>query len=89
MSSNFNNIRVPINALPRVLKALYNEQTTLLGGDLLDKDGQFTYDSWYYNYEESKSACENCIASIKKAEEYTESYKRRNGDLFFVVLVTR
>ena len=22
------------------------------------------------------------FASIKKAEEYTESYKRRNGDLF-------
>ena len=83
MSSNFNNIRVPINALPRVLKALYNEQTTLLGGDLLDKDGQFTYDSWYYNYEESKSACENCIASIKKAEEFLRLRDKVNPDKVF------
>lgn len=89
MSANFNNVKVPISVLPRILKFLSSDNTTLLGGDLLDKNGQFTYDSWYYNYKESISDHENSITSIEIAKEYIESYRRRNGDSFFVVLITR
>ena len=57
------------------------------GGDILDSDFEYTYDSWHYDGGMGKSAVQLNQESIICARDYLQNYLRRNGTHFHVILV--
>ena len=72
-----------------VLNWLNNNNKILLGGDIIDLNKNYTYDNWYYNYDNSLSFVDNVNNSIDKARSYISDYINKNGDCYYVVLVLR
>ena len=70
-----------------VLEYLRNENKIVLGGDILTKNLEHNYDSWYYNIERDKSALFNVEKSSHIAIEYILNYIRVKGNAFFVIFV--
>ena len=59
----------------------------ILGGDVLTKDGKYTYDSWYYKVNTGLSVKQNVDLSIQNCLEYIHQYSERNGNMFYYVPV--
>lgn len=59
----------------------------ILGGDILTSLGSHTYDSWYYNLDNSVSAITNVEQSLDKCLQYIDNYIKRNGNQFLSVIV--
>ena len=57
------------------------------GGDILDSDFEYTYDSWHYDGGMGKSAVQLNQESSICAGDYLQNYMRRNGKHFHVILV--
>lgn len=70
-----------------VLNWLKTNNQIVLGGDILDLQKNYTYDSWFYNYNHSKTLVENVNTSIDIALDYTTNYVRNNGKEYYVVFV--
>lgn len=70
-----------------VLQWFAANNNIVLGGDILDINKKYTYDNWYYNYDDLCSSLENAKNSIKKANEYISNYVAINGSDYYVVLV--
>ena len=80
---------IPIDTAYKVMDSLLHANTVLLGGDILDSNGNYTYGNWYYEYNPVVSEQENCKCSIEKARKYLLSYIEKNGVQYTVVLVLR
>lgn len=50
----------------------------VLGGDVLNKVGDYTYDNWYYIVDPNISLKDNVIRSIQKCADYSVDYIKRN-----------
>lgn len=59
----------------------------VLGGDILDTQFKHTYDSWYYNPDNTKDTMSNVNNSIQKATKYITEYINRNGNNYYVTIV--
>ena len=57
------------------------------GGDILDSDFEYTYDSWHYDGGMNKSAVQLNQESSICARDYLQNYLGRNGTHFHVILV--
>jgi len=71
----------------KVLNCLKANRQIVLGGDILDLQKNYTYDSWFYNYNHSKCLLENVNSSMDVALDYVTNYIRNNGEEYYVVLV--
>ena len=72
-----------------VLEYLKNKNKIVLGGDILTKNLEHNYDSWYYNVKLNKNYNINVECSIKLAFEYISKYIQTNGNTFYVVFVIK
>lgn len=59
----------------------------ILGGDILNSDLVYNYDSWYYTPVDSRSHNENVASSIATAKKYISDYIDKNGVNYYMVLV--
>ena len=71
-----------------VLQHLKTVDKIVLGGDILTKELDYTYDNWYYNVESRQELQFNSSLSITLATKYITDYIEKNGTHFFVVFVT-
>ena len=72
-----------------VLEYLQDQRKIVLGGDILDKQGKYTYDSWYYNVDSNKNLQFNVEYSYRTSTEYISNYMKANGSAFYVVFVVK
>lgn len=79
----------PISTIAEQLEVLLDAGIILLGGDILDSEGHYTYDNWYYEYNPRVDDMQNSRDSINKAKEYLEAYIDRNGTEYTVAIVVR
>lgn len=84
-----NGTHFPISTISEQLDLLLDAGIILLGGDILDSEGHYTYDNWYYEYNSMVDDLQNSRDSINKAKQYIEAYIGRNGTDYSVVLVVR
>lgn len=70
-----------------VLEYLKSKKKIVLGGDILTKELEHNYDSWYYKVEPSQNFKYNVECSITLALEYISNYMKTNGNAFYVVFV--
>ncbi len=77
----------PAHLVPQVLDIALQNQWIVLGGDVLNKDLQYTYDNWYYDPDMHLSLSNNVANSIQKCNQYISKYIERNGNDFLYVLV--
>ena len=70
-----------------VLDYLNGRNEIVLGGDILTKDLEYSYDNWYYDVNPGMDSQSNADCSIKRATEYLSSYIKANGNTFYVVFV--
>ena len=75
-------IAFPIQAIPRVLDLVVENQWIFLGGDVLTPELKYTYDNWYYSPDANISLSANVKQSIEKCKRYISEYGKRNGDDF-------
>ena len=78
-----------INDVNEILEWLRTKEQVVLGGDLLNPQGGYTYDSWYYNYKDEKSLHHNINESVDVAKKYILDYISNNGDDYYVVIVLK
>lgn len=71
-----------------VLEYLESIGEVVLGGDVLNENKEYTYDNWHYNPDDSYSIQTNSVRSIEHAIKYISDYVRKNGNNFYVVIVT-
>lgn len=69
-----------------VIEVLRKEGRVILGGDVLDRDMNYTYDNWYHNPSDPQTDCET---SCGKAKAYVQRYLERFGPEYYVVLVVK
>ena len=72
-----------------LLELFYDRKCVVLGGDVLDSDRNYTYDSWYYNDNTKISHGDNVKDSISIAKDYLSNYIKSNGENYYVVFVFR
>ena len=72
-----------------VLQFLKKNNQIVLGGDILTKKLEYTYDSWYYNVSTNQNYEYAMECSIKFATEYISDYIDANGDTFYVIFVVK
>lgn len=70
-----------------VLEYLQGLQKVVLGGDILTKTLEYTYDNWYYEPKPQKNVLFNSKHSIRWAQKYLTRYSKRNGCGYYVVFV--
>ncbi len=70
-----------------VLEYLQGLQKVVLGGDILTKTLEYTYDNWYYEPKPQKDVLFNSKHSIRWAQKYLTRYIKRNGSGYYVVFV--
>lgn len=80
---------IPIDTAYKVMDSLLHANTVLLGGDILDSNGNYTYGNWYYEYNSAIDAQQNSKQSVQKAKVYLHSFIERNGSHYYVMLVLR
>ena len=71
-----------------VLEWLKEKNHVVLGGDILNKNKEHTYDNWYYEYDNNISLLDNVEKGVAKAREYTSWYAKKFGFDYFVVVVS-
>ena len=71
-----------------VLEHLKSKNKIVLGGDILTEKLEHTYDSWYYNDDDSQNHQFNVKCSIKVALEYVSKYIKENGNSYYVIIVS-
>ena len=71
-----------------VLKKINKQRRIILGGDILNKNLQHNYDSWYYESLENDTIIKSVKDSYVKACEYIQAYIKKNGKDFYVIIVT-
>lgn len=68
----------------QILKRLVNANAIITGGDVLKSSNDvinYTYDSWYYNGNDSQE-------SFNQANEYITNYCLQNGkDYYFTIII--
>lgn len=69
-----------------LLKMLRTYNLTILGGDVLNSNLEYTYDNWYIE-KETLDPSKLSSFSIDITEKYIENYVNLNGDNFYFVLV--
>ena len=72
-----------------VLEYFNKNGTIVLGGDILTKNFEYTYDNWYYNIQSNISMEENGKRSVRMAIEYIKKYISINGKSFYIVFVAK
>ena len=77
----------PIKFSELIIEEILSNNLVILGGDVIDAHLKYTYDSWYWNYDEDKSYQENCEVSATIAQEYINKYVERNGNQFYIEFV--
>lgn len=77
----------PIESVLQKLNELQDTGDILLGGDILDAKGHYTYDSWYYLPNPQADQQQNCIDSMKKAREYLSVIMKNLGTQYYVIPV--
>lgn len=75
-----------IGEVPDVIEVLRKEGRVILGGDVLDRDMDYTYDNRYHDSGDPQNDCE---ASCGKARAYVQRYLERFGPEYYVVLVVK
>lgn len=73
--------------VPVVLESIFAHSLIVLGGDILNSEMEYTYDSWYHNIDRSLSKSLNVEKSFDTAQEYIQKYINWNGESYFVVLI--
>lgn len=70
-----------------LLEIMTERKWIILGGDVLNKWKEYTYDSWHYesNYRIPLEA--NVKESINSCRRYVTEYSNKNGDDYLFVLV--
>ena len=76
-----------INDIKSILQWISVNNKVVLGGDVLYSNTEYTYDSWYYNIDDTHSFLVNAKNSIEKASEYISNYIAANGSDYYVVLI--
>ena len=76
-----------IKDINSVLQWLKSKNKIILGGDIVNLLKEYTYDNWYYNYNNSISYIDNVNNSFIRAQEYTAQYLKKNGDKYYVIIV--
>ena len=74
----------------KVIEFLYSNNYAILGGDVYkEEDGDLnaTYDSWYFNRSEAKSAQDFLQESSKRAIMYINRYHARNGEGYYYSII--
>ena len=72
-----------------VLEWFRAQGRVVLGGDVLDKCKNHTYDNWFYNYDSRLSLIVNVEHSVSKAEKYISRYMSLNGENYYVIFVLK
>jgi len=75
-----------------VITFLERENYVILGGDVLLYNGEHienTYDSWYFNIDESLTKEQNIKQSVLLADQYLKKYNETNNGEFLYNLVVR
>lgn len=83
-----NEVAWRIQDVIEVLNYTKKNNIVILGGDILSHDMAYTLDNWYYIPQHDMTKRENSLSSYELALEYINSYVLRNGDNFYVVIVT-
>lgn len=76
-----------VSAIVGIMQQAIDNRWVVLGGDVISHEGQYTYDSWYYNRDYNICANDNVEASVRKCLDYINRYITLNGDSFYFVLV--
>ena len=70
-----------------VMNYLFENDMIILGGDILNKDLNYTYDNWFYE------PCKNNLEDLKKSHEvsinFIKNYTKIHGENFLVVFVVK
>ena len=82
-----NELAWKIDDINPILQWLSANNKVVLGGDVLDRNKEYTYDNWYYNPDDTCSLLINAKNSIEKANEYISDYIATNGVDYYIVLV--
>ena len=69
-----------------VINTLRENEYVILGGDVLSKNFEYTYDNWFFE-NNNLSRDKTIIESAKKALQYIEWYNSRFGDGFYYIIV--
>ena len=77
-----------INDALLFLEYIKERNGLVLGGEILTKNLEHNYDSWYYNNDSARDYQFNVVCSIQYASEYICNYIKNNGDSFYVIFVT-
>ena len=70
-----------------IIKIASEHNRIILGGDILNICGEYTYDNWYYNLDHSVSVEVNVERSGAKCLQYINNYMQKYGNQFLVVFV--
>lgn len=81
-----NDVALKYKDIKELLKMLRIYNLTILGGDVLNSDLEYTYDNWYIE-KETLDPSKFSSFSIDITEKYIENYVNLNGDNFYFVLV--
>lgn len=73
--------------IPEVMKVIQDNGWVILGGDVLDRRQEYTYDNWYYQPDHRICLAQNVKASMDRCVGYVSEYIQNNGDGYLFVLV--
>ena len=72
---------------PEILRYFQNRGWIVLGGDILTTELDYTYSSWYYNPDPTRSMEENVRQSAVVTADYLTHFRDRNGSNYLIVFV--
>ncbi len=73
--------------IPRIVAEACQNNRIILGGDILDKNMDPTYDNWYYEADDSKDLEYNVLQSCRQMTSYLNRYTSKNGRDLYIVIV--
>ena len=87
MKTKWGTFAWPITDVVDIIMYSITNNQIVLGGDILNKELEYTYDNWYYEPDNTQNIGENSRRSIEKAKVYISNYIKRNGGVFYVDIV--
>ena len=70
-----------------IIDILKNSGYVILGGDVLKRNFEYTYDNWFFENSNNLNNLEKITESAKKAKQYINCYYNNFGNEFYYVLV--
>ncbi len=70
-----------------VIDAVSKKGYVIMGGRVFERHMDFTYDEWNYKYSSRDTKEVNAVNSLKKAIDFVETYRLKNGDSYYYSLI--